>query len=735
MKNIVKKYLFLNPKYWIIPIVIISLNPSFLTVSQTITPNVNLTGNQFHVESGQEVTFNYTNGTPCGSDWQIVCKNINNENFNLTSGVISNSSISLYMKLPVGQYSLTITYDECESTAGNFTMFVHRSGAHVMLVLDRSGSMRQEVIASPGYTKWDVLKNSVSNFLTRYREWEDIYVEDKIGVVYFDHDSVDYNGPSSLHIFNPQPVSNDPYNETNGIRAFKDNNNQSIMPRGTTCVGGAIMAGYNAFEWNNARLKHIILFSDGIQNTEPWVDITKNGETITQCLIHKRNPTNAPDGFLIDQTLDLCSIGISHKFRIHTISIGDNAVEEFMEDISKANPIDTGISWSAKDFNTNIWIGIENAFENAFVKLHEGSSPSFIDRSIITIDDEKIIKQYHINNSCDRVLIKSIGSPKDMKGLRMKIIKENQILCDIPSIVPNIHFFITRQNIENLGLQIGGIWEVIFSGNKGSAFSTTCIVNDEYIDYECDVDKLDFIPGEPVTCKLKVRAGGKPVGMLDKAMVYMLKPGTDVNDLFSNTPMPTNIPTNWPSEPGNFAGQDKYEKLIALDSSFVNKLKLIEFPMPMINTGNNTFTTLFTDTKESGVYQFIFKFKGHDEITGTYERYYSLRKVIDFGVPDLSKSVIKLKGSIFKKYFYIKPVNQFDHLIGPNRLSEISITLNGEPVKLTDNLDGSYTAKAPLFLLFKKKWQIRIDVKGKNLIQTTMGEFPKIKSLFGCLFK
>jgi len=264
---------------------------------------------------------------------------------------------------------------------------------------------------------------------------------------------------------------------------------------------------------------------------------------------------------------------------------------------------------------------------------------------------------------------------------------------------------------------MGGTWDVTFSGAKGIRFSTTCIVNDEYIDYECTLENQNPAPGDSLNLNLKVWANGVPFSNLSTAKAYVLKPGQDLNDLFSFADLPKE-PKNWPSEPDNFAGQDKYEKLIALDTAFVNALISDEDSLTFNNNGDGSYSAQFTDTEESGVYKIIFKFIGSNEVTGTFERYYMLTKVIDFGVADNDSSTFKIDWNWLLKKYVIRPVNKFGHLIGPNRLGSITITMNGKKVKLIDNLDGTYYAKAPFFSLFKRNAMVKLDIKSANFAET-----------------
>jgi len=148
---------------------------SFRLSAQDITvnpPNVPAGSHYFYVEPGQPISLQFVYSGPSPGSWSIADVT---PNFMTETGATMNSSTGLFQcVIPPDPSTTLLRFNvTCGTYSEEYRLgVVDRYGAHVMLVLDKSGSMGQEVSGSSTDTKWDVLKNSVSNFLTACRLWE-----------------------------------------------------------------------------------------------------------------------------------------------------------------------------------------------------------------------------------------------------------------------------------------------------------------------------------------------------------------------------------------------------------------------------------------------------------------------------------------------------------------------------------------------------------------------------------
>src|SRR5690606_18571160 len=244
-----------------------------------------------------------------------------------------------------------------------FTVAAQRDPVDVMLVLDKSGSMSQHV---PGLsmTKWQVLQQSVQAFLESYRQWgEDA---DRIGVTYFDHTRGDFP-PGGMIPFNP-PMTPLPLTGTGSIQADM----AGRSPGGATCLGGGIIAGYDAFDATHNH-RNMIIFTDGLQNMEPTVSQAIGSDMVIGDYNLRPEATGFPAS-----PLDLKDP--SFAFRAHTIGIGDNALNTLLQDIAGA-PINTAYDGNAEFLNSMIVLNLEldRIFSQTFVEPLDEFSPQLVD--------------------------------------------------------------------------------------------------------------------------------------------------------------------------------------------------------------------------------------------------------------------------------------------------------------------------------------------------------------------
>lgn len=548
----------------------------------------------------------------------------------------------------------------------------------VVLVLDMSGSMMQIVPGSGSLSKWAVLKESVQAFLEAYRAWGEC--SDRIGVTYFDDARHDFKIPRSMYVFNhettPMPLT--------GTGSVQEDMNAK-GPAGLTCLGGGIAEGYSFFDAMHPK-RNMIVFTDGMQNTDPMVSEAPG----TNMVINDYGMRPDGTGFPATLPLDLKAPAI--KFRTYTVGIGDNALNGLLGNIAHA-PTDNDFDGESFPINTttNLPANLDMSFSQTFVENLAQFSPQLLDiRRIQLVQAASTI--FVANPSADKIMLRIVADPSILAKARIQIEKDGKDFSPLVRTTGSMYrtFVMDTIRIRRYETTLPGKWTVRITGPSG-LYQVTGIVNDEKIDVSASLGHTSYVPGDAVSLEAVLQYKDQPLNGAH-ARVWVARPGQDVNDLFAQAGAVN--PRDFPGEKGNDPGQTKYEALLAFDKAFTAALQPTIDSVSLAGAAGK-YTGSYNNTQASGIYTFIFRLQGNDPQAGEYERFVLRTAVIDFGEADPKKTVVRTVKANAQTVLQFIPKNKFGSLLGPNRLSQVHILLDGKPLALTDKLDGSYEAIIP----------------------------------------
>jgi von Willebrand factor type A domain/Trypsin-like peptidase domain len=137
----------------------------------------------------------------------------------------------------------------------------------VMLVFDRSGSM--SVPGTSGQTKIEEARAAASLFVQLVHAG----TGNRVGLVSF---STTASSPVDFPL---TPVTAAGKNTLIGSAPFNGGIIGGIMPGGSTTIGGGLNAAYGQLPAGGANPRHVLLFTDGLQNTPPMVNPTDSFPT------------------------------------------------------------------------------------------------------------------------------------------------------------------------------------------------------------------------------------------------------------------------------------------------------------------------------------------------------------------------------------------------------------------------------------------------------------------------
>lgn len=262
-----------------------------------------------------------------------------------------------------------------------------RQPVDIVLALDRSGSMASLPPSGGAASKMDVLKDAVGVFLD---VWESHSVpKDRAGTVDFDDavSQLTQSGTGSPLL----PLAT----EANIVRSYV----QGLYPDGLTCIGGAVAKSVDALS-ASAR-KHVILFSDGMQNFNPVLARLNYQPDIR---ILDVDPANVANYELVE-----CIYGDSgippkpaqtlRSFNTHIHTIGVGVSGQPWSDLMTGVAAET----DGCHFETPApEVDLQNFYLNALIDSLQGATPQLLRHSYGTFDSTRALPpdDCWVNTSC-----------------------------------------------------------------------------------------------------------------------------------------------------------------------------------------------------------------------------------------------------------------------------------------------------------------------------------------------
>jgi chitodextrinase len=490
-----------------------------------------------------------------------------------------------------------------QSDVIKYRLPVLRDPIKVALVLDISGSMGWVI---PGGTdiRWNVLKNAVELFVEKLEISQQ--EGDSIALSYFTTNLVTPNPPLNIGFIDITEVNANP---TTTDTITKDMNSRG--PLSATAMGKGLLDGKNKLDNNDpiGARKIVLLFTDGLQNVPPLVNI--DGRTFT----------TVPD------VLNDCPCSTLDSIYYYSIGLGSSTlVPAILSQISTANG---GVSLSITT-GADTEPEIHNFFQNQFANMLEGGSPQIVGRKIGNLSSGDLTYKFQINNIVSRVFFELIHD--ENANIDISIKKGDLELGDY--LIEKSGDFYKLVNIEfpiqnDEVIYGGGEWEVTVSGSSADQFYLTCFTDDHFLKYPSNLNSSMYKTGDTIKFNSDLIYAGAPlISENDSVSVVLIKPGDDIGHLLAiyETQL-TDTLIDYTD-----AAQNKLVTLLNNDESFFSALLPEEQIIKLENKGNGNFSGIYTNTDLTGVYQAIFLIKGEVPSIGKFERIKQLSAVMEFGL-------------------------------------------------------------------------------------------------------
>ncbi|WP_116126870.1 VWA domain-containing protein [Lewinella sp. IMCC34183] len=552
-----------------------------------------------------------------------------------------------------------------------------RDPVDVALVMDLSGSMLNPACSGCA-TKLDVLKDAAEIFI---QLWKGLAVgDDRLGNIYFRTDVDAFtSGPDVL-----LPVI------ANGDALIADLRGQTTTSSSLTAMGGGIQLGVNQLT-DTDRPRHLIVFTDGIQNVDPGVSDPaleiRNGEYGTASNINPSSPVTVLNS----------GLGI----KVHTVGVGASpAFAGPLADIAGGTGALTKVTTAPDEDLIRFYV-------EELVEVLRDFSPQLITYRNLRYNG-KTAETVDVNPSTNRLVFKVSyprGTGHDIRIFKGQTEVTRRAVRTTGDFYQIFSFpFTFLRELEQT--EPGTTWRVQLTGPGTPTDVQLAVLADEKdLDYRLFTNGPHLLAGEPLRLFAELSAGGERFTSGVTVRATVLAPAFSLGDFLSDFQAGDDQKLTF--EPGTPVGQRTFEELLQ-EPGFDRRLRPRPSELELRPRDRGLFTADFPDTRTPGTYRIEYRITGRHPLTGPFERVETRTVVvrpaqIDPGASDIS-AVRTRAGWTWR----IRPVDRLGNRYGPDYLERLTVEVSGG--EITDRrefLNGTY----------------EIDVRGDNpKLKVTLGE-------------
>ncbi|MCL4441797.1 MAG: VWA domain-containing protein, partial [Firmicutes bacterium] len=398
-----------------------------------------------------------------------------------------------------------------------------RRPVDTMLVLDRSGTMGGLPPSGGTDPKLAILKDSVSMFLD---VWEaNAVTGDRVGVVDFSTDVSHYTQPGTGASMVALAT------EATAVRSYVN----SLSAGGWTCMGGGVATALDLLPLSPRR--HIILFSDGMQNYNPVL-----ADVFSDIQILRVDPADVSDYNLVTEIYG--DSGVPPKpgtnlqdfeTHIHTIGVGLPGVP-WTQLMSRLALETDGLHFQTPAPATDL----QHFYINDLLESFKGATPQLVqyNQGILARESYSHYTCWINRTAC--WLTVAVSWQGD--------IEHNQILCQLEApdgTLIEIHsrtksaprhltisFPLPTLNYDRI-VNHAGRWKLHVMGTARETipYQVFWIVDDHRVHFDVDWAKKEYQTGDSITLKFNLSLDGDPLPVrhIINTKVRVSSPSVDFN--------------------------------------------------------------------------------------------------------------------------------------------------------------------------------------------------------------
>jgi hypothetical protein len=571
--------------------------------------------------------------------------------------------------------------------------------AAAMLALDISGSMGIPACPTCTATRLDVLKESVELFAQLWLMLG--RAEDRLGVTYF-------NTQVDQFLVNTEAM---PLLTPDNITTIMNDLGQR-SPANLTAMGGALQRSIEALSTlpaNTNAPRHVILFTDGMQNVNPMVhELSANPPQHDIRDEPGRPPSGVPATNL---RLDMLS-GIT----VDTIGIGTGqafvdllaAIAGETRGLTPTDP--TGVARSTANSED-----LRQFFVEALIDTLRGSSPQLIAYRRGALGNTGATEAFTANKSARKLIFK-VSWPRGQK-LDVRVLKGGIDITSSARAASGDFYRILAFDQPTNRDALAGAWQLRITGPPGVNYEAAAILDEPELRYRVRVAQPRSSVGSPMRFVVDIGAGKRPIDGRVNVIVTVEQPRVAVGNLLISA-NPANLKGS-ASEPGMTLAEQRLVSLFT-DARWWKQLTTPRVTNVRLRAdGKGAHQGVLDNVTVPGLYRATVHISGEDSRLGRFERAQSVTAIVRFGAADRRKSELALRPKEKSFELTLRPRDRHGNLLGPGLANEIRLAAPpGIVTPVPDDLgDGRYrfiiSPRAPADLTMKLTVAERQLFKGR----------------------
>ncbi len=532
--------------------------------------------------------------------------------------------------------------------------------AAAMLALDISGSMLARQCATCP-TRYDILKQAVEIFAQLWSQTG--RANDRLGVTYF-RTTVDEPSIGGERL---------PVLSGNIATLIGDVNGQAVVPANLTAMGGGLQRALDtlrALQTDLAVARHVILFSDGMQNVNPMVVPPQHVEINDM-------PGRPSSGVPVPSSP--VRLDAQTPLKIDTIAVGAGAFVNVLADIAAHGQ---GLAQQTLDADD-----LRQFFVEQLIDTLRDGSPQLIGYRRGALAGRSATEAFGVNKGARKLLFKV--SWRHGQRLDVRLFKDGVDMTGAAQVVAGEFYRILAISASNGGRDpASGEWQLRISGKPGTSYEAAAIVDEKELHYQA---RLERLPNGALGLAVQVGRGRRTIDGPVAVTATMSRPRVDIGNVLA-TVKPVKAGGRG-TEPGMTDAERRVAALLQ-DPGARNKLRPVTETIRLEPDNRGGFRAVLANASVAGTYRAEVRIVGADRALGPVERSRTVSTTVRFGEADPARSAITLRGLPGARLveLTLRPADRRGSLLGPTFAGLIALELsNGQINRGPEDLgDGRY---------------------------------------------